>query len=225
MGGARFLFRSRDRAHVHSLCPAHDSDPLGHHCRRGPGRHQATRAGTFARLRVGHGDRVHRHRYCALAGALLYISQTRDVWLGGTALLSMALGMGVPLVLVGVSEGALVPKSGAWMKAVKQFFGVLLLAVAVWTGSPVVAPAAQMPAWAALLIGSAMFLRAIDPLPRRVSGWLRLWKGVGIMALLAGAALVIGALGGSRDPLAPPSGPFAGPAGPPGGARLGGPRP
>jgi len=145
-----------------------------------------------------------------LAGALLYISQTRDVWLGGTALLSMALGMGVPLVLVGVSEGALVPKSGAWMKAVKQFFGVLLLAVAVWTVSPVIPPAAQMLAWAALLIGSAMFLRAIDPLPRRVSGWLRLWKGVGIMALLAGAALVIGALGGSRDPLAPLSGLFAG---------------
>ena len=145
-----------------------------------------------------------------LAGALLYISQSRDVWLGGTALLSMALGMGVPLVLVGVSEGALVPKSGAWMKAVKQVFGVLLLAVAVWTVSPVVPPAAQMLAWAALLIGSAMFLRAIDPLPRRVSGWLRLWKGVGIMALLAGAALVIGALGGSRDPLAPLSGLFAG---------------
>src|SRR4029078_13724250 len=68
-----------------------------------------------------------------LAGALLYISQTRDVVLGGTALFAMAIGMGVPLLAVGVSEGALLPKSGPWMVRVKHVFGVLLLAVAVWT--------------------------------------------------------------------------------------------
>src|SRR6266849_321231 len=67
-----------------------------------------------------------------LAGALLYIGQTRAAVLGGTALFSMAIGMGVPLVLVGVSEGVLLPRSGQWMHAVRQFFGVLLLAVAIW---------------------------------------------------------------------------------------------
>jgi len=66
-----------------------------------------------------------------LAGALLFMSQTRDAILGGTALFSMAIGMGVPLVLVGVSGGLVLPKSGHWMNAVKQFFGVLLLAVAI----------------------------------------------------------------------------------------------
>ncbi len=71
-----------------------------------------------------------------LAGALLYIAQTRDVALGGAALFAMALGMGVPLVVVGVSEGALLPKAGPWLVRVKQFFGVLLLAVAVWIVSP-----------------------------------------------------------------------------------------
>ncbi len=71
-----------------------------------------------------------------LAGALLYISQTRDVALGGSALFAMALGMGVPLLVIGVSEGALLPKAGRWMSAVKKFFGVLLLAVAVWIVSP-----------------------------------------------------------------------------------------
>lgn len=71
-----------------------------------------------------------------LAGALLYISQTRDVALGGTALFAMALGMGVPLLAVGVSGGALLPKAGRWMNAVKKFFGVLLLAVAAWIVSP-----------------------------------------------------------------------------------------
>ena len=71
-----------------------------------------------------------------LAGALLYIAQTRDVALGGAALFTMALGMGVPLIVVGISEGALLPKSGPWLNRVKQFFGVLLLAVAAWIISP-----------------------------------------------------------------------------------------
>jgi len=75
-----------------------------------------------------------------LAGALLYISQTRDVALGGAALFAMALGMGIPLIAVGVSEGALLPKSGPWLNRVKYFFGVLLLAVAVWIVWPVVTP-------------------------------------------------------------------------------------
>jgi thiol:disulfide interchange protein DsbD len=141
-----------------------------------------------------------------LAGALLYISQTRDVVLGGAALFTMALGMGVPLVAVGVSEGALLPKAGAWMKAVKGFFGVLLLVVALWIVSPVLPPAAVMAGWAALLVGSAMFLRALDPLPADAPGAARLAKGVGIMALVAGAALLVGALAGSRDPLRPLAG-------------------
>ncbi len=71
-----------------------------------------------------------------LAGALLYIAQTRDVALGGAALFTMALGMGVPLLIVGVSEGALLPKSGPWLNRVKQLFGILLLAVAAWIVSP-----------------------------------------------------------------------------------------
>ncbi|MEO5677129.1 MAG: cytochrome c biogenesis protein CcdA, partial [Usitatibacter sp.] len=75
-----------------------------------------------------------------LAGALLYIGQTRDVMLGGGALFAMALGMGIPLVVVGVSEGAFLHKSGPWMEGVKKFFGVLLLAVAVWIVWPVVSP-------------------------------------------------------------------------------------
>ena len=75
-----------------------------------------------------------------LAGALLYISQTKDVLLGGGALFSMAMGMGVPLLVVGVSEGAFLPKSGPWMEKVKKFFGVLLLAVAVWIAWPVISP-------------------------------------------------------------------------------------
>ena len=138
-----------------------------------------------------------------LAGALLYIGQTRDALMGGTALFVMALGMGLPLVVVGVSEGALLPRAGSWMNAVKQFFGVLLLAVAVWIVSPVLPPAGVLLAWAALLIGSGVLLRAIDPLPPQARTVVRLGKALGLVALLAGAAMLAGALGGSRDPLMP----------------------
>jgi thioredoxin:protein disulfide reductase len=138
-----------------------------------------------------------------LAGALLYISQTRDVVLGGGALFAMALGMGVPLVIVGVSEGALLPKAGAWMEGVRRFFGVLLLAVGIYIVSPVIPVAAQMVLWAALLIGSAVFLRAVDPLPPSASSWWRLWKAAGIVFLVTGIALLVGALTGTRDVLRP----------------------
>ncbi|MGB9150564.1 MAG: protein-disulfide reductase DsbD [Burkholderiales bacterium] len=141
-----------------------------------------------------------------LAGALLYISKTHDVILGGSALFTMALGMGVPLLLVGASAGTLLPRAGLWMEAVKKFFGVLLLGVAIWLISPVIPPVAHMLLWAALLIISAMYLSAIDPLPADVSGWHRLWKGAGVIALLAGVALVIGALSGGRDVLQPLAG-------------------
>ena len=138
-----------------------------------------------------------------LAGALLYISQTKNVVLGGSALFAMALGMGVPLIAVGVSEGALLPKAGPWMDGVKKFFGVLLLAVAVWVISPIIPVAVQMIAWAALLVGSGVALRAIDPLPASAGGWARAGKALGVMLLLAGAAMLVGALSGARDPLRP----------------------
>lgn len=141
-----------------------------------------------------------------LAGALLYISQTHDVLLGGTALFVMALGMGVPLIAVGVSEGALLPKSGPWMNSVKNFFGVLLLAVAIWIVSPVLPAAATMLLWAALLVGGGVFLRAIDSLPPGAGAAARLGKGAGVMALVAGVALLVGTLAGGRDPLHPLAG-------------------
>jgi thiol:disulfide interchange protein DsbD len=138
-----------------------------------------------------------------LAGALLYISQTGDVALGGAALFTMALGMGVPLVAVGVTEGAFLPRAGAWMGGVRRFFGVLLLAVALWVVSPLLPAPLVLAAWGTLFIGSGVFLRAIDPLPPAATGWSRLWKAVGLAVLVIGVALLVGALSGSRDPLRP----------------------
>ncbi len=141
-----------------------------------------------------------------LAGALLYISQSRDMVLGGAALFAMAIGMGLPLLVIGASAGALLPKAGAWMQSVKNLFGVLLIAAAIWIVSPVIPAAAHMLLWAALLIVSAIYLRAIDALPAGAGGLRKLWKGVGVIALLLGIALLVGALTGGRDILRPLSG-------------------
>lgn len=141
-----------------------------------------------------------------LAGALLYIGRTGDWVLGGSGLFAMALGMGAPLLAVGASAGTLMPRVGPWMNSVKQFFGVLLLGLAIWLVSPVIPPVMHMLAWAALLIVSAIYLHAIDPLPPGASGLRKFWKGVGLIALLTGVALLLGALSGGRDVLQPLSG-------------------
>lgn len=138
-----------------------------------------------------------------LAGALLYISQTRDVVIGGGALFAMAAGMSVPLLLVGVSAGALLPRAGPWMESVKRLFGVLLMGVALWTFSPVIPVWAQMLAWAALFIVSAVYLRVFDALPAQSGGWPRLWKGFGVVLLLLGAVQIVGVASGGRDVLVP----------------------
>ena len=141
-----------------------------------------------------------------LAGALLYIGQSRDVLLGGSALFAMALGMGVPLLAVGASAGFLLPRVGPWMETVKRFFGVLLLGVAIYLVSPFIPPAAHLLAWGALLVVTAIYLRAIDPLPVHAHGFHRFSKGIGIIALVAGIAFLVGAFSGSRDVLQPLSG-------------------
>lgn len=141
-----------------------------------------------------------------LAGALLYIGQTRDVALGGLALFSLALGMGVPLLVVGATAGTLLPNSGAWTESVKRLFGVVMLAVAIYFVSPVITVLVQQLLWAALLVVSATYLHALDPLPTDAPGHRRLFKGVGMLALVTGIALLVGALAGHRDLLQPLAG-------------------
>ena len=130
-----------------------------------------------------------------LAGALVYISQTRDVLVGGAALFSMAVGMSIPLLLVGVSAGSLLPKAGAWMDSVKRFFGVLMLAMALWLVSPVLPASVQMILWAALLLGYGAYLL------RRRGHWAALAFGAAFGIL--GAMQLVGVASGGRDPLAP----------------------
>jgi len=135
-----------------------------------------------------------------LAGALVYLSQTRDVWLGGSALFTLAAGMSVPLLLLGASAGALLPKAGVWMNDVKRVFGLLLLAVAIWIVQPVLPAAVALGLWGALLVGSAVAL--LQGAPRQ---WFGVWMRRATAALLAifGVLQLIGAASGGTDPLQP----------------------
>ncbi|MDR1661209.1 MAG: protein-disulfide reductase DsbD [Azoarcus sp.] len=138
-----------------------------------------------------------------LAGALLYIAQTGNAVFGGLALFVLALGMGAPLLVVALAARSVLPKAGPWMEGVKKAAGVLLLAVALWVATPALPALAVMLGWAALLLFSGVFLSALDPLPRTARGWQRFWKALGVALLVGGAAMLIGALAGSRDPLQP----------------------
>lgn len=138
-----------------------------------------------------------------LAGALLYIAQTGNAALGGAALFALALGMGAPLLLVGTFSRSLLPRPGPWMEGVKQFFGVLMLATALWLVSPVLPGWLAMLGWALLLILPAIYLSALDPLPSNAHGWQRFGKGLGVVLLLCGALLLVGLLGGAQNPLQP----------------------
>jgi len=130
-----------------------------------------------------------------LAAALVYISQSRDVLIGGSALFAMAIGMSVPLMLVGVSAGALLPRAGMWMDGVKRFFGVLMLAMGWWLVAPVLPAAAQMLGWAALFVGYGMYL-----LLNR-GQWFA--KSAALVFVALGLVQLVGVVSGGRDPLAP----------------------
>lgn len=139
-----------------------------------------------------------------LAGALVYISQTRDVWLGGTALFSLAAGMSMPLLLVGASAGSLLPRAGAWMDEVKRFFGLLLLGVALYTVQPVWPTAIVLAMWGALLLAAAVLLVSDQHRGHRGGLSKSLWRRV-IAAVLAVCGLLefAGAASGGSNPLQP----------------------
>ena len=134
-----------------------------------------------------------------LAAAVLYISQTHDPVFGGMALFVLSLGMGAPLVVFGTAAGKLLPRAGAWMDAVKAVFGVVFLGLAIWMLARILDGLWIMLMSGTLLIASAVYLGALDRLADGVSGWRKLWKALGVILLLIGAAELIGATAGGRD--------------------------
>lgn len=137
-----------------------------------------------------------------LISALSVAIASHDPVLGGVIMFSMALGMGVILVVVAVGAGFLLPKVGPWMERIKHVFGVLLLAVAIYLLGLI----PQVPVlllWGALFIVVSVYLGATQSLPSGSSGWRYLWKGVGTFLLVWGVLALIGGLTGNRDVLRP----------------------
>ena len=137
-----------------------------------------------------------------LAGALLYISQTGDAVLGGMVLFAMGLGVGVPLLVIGTTEGKFLPKTGVWMESIKHVFGVLMLGVAIWFMERVLPGSLVLALWALLFIVTAIYMGALDRSERQ-SKWQGLWRGLGLAILVYGMLLMIGAASGGSNVFKP----------------------
>ena len=129
-----------------------------------------------------------------LAGALIYIGQTGDAVLGGAALFVMSLGMGVPLLLIGLGAGKFMPKPGGWMESVSKIFGIVMLAIALWMLDRVLEPMVMMYLWAILLVGTAVYLKIYEHIIART---------ITILILVLGISVFVGALSGQTNPLKP----------------------
>jgi len=135
-----------------------------------------------------------------LAGSLLYISTTQDAVIGGVALFALGIGMGIPLILVAVGGRRFLPSTGPWMNVVKSFYGVMLLAVAIWLVERLVPAWLALTLWGLLVAITGVQLGAFDAAK---AGWERTRKGLGLVMFAYGLALLTGAVTGASNPLRP----------------------
>jgi len=138
-----------------------------------------------------------------LAGALVYIGQSGDALLGGAALFSLSIGMGIPLLLIGTGAGKYMPRPGGWMDTVSHVFGVVMLAIAIWMLGRILPPSVSMLLWSALLIIVSIYLGALESLQGHHKGIKPFLKGLAIMMLAYGLILFYGGIKGETNPLAP----------------------
>lgn len=123
-----------------------------------------------------------------LMGVLIYISQTGNIFLGGGALFALGLGMGIPLMLIGMSANKWLPKSGAWMEAVRKVMGFCMLALAIWMLSRILMPVTIMLLWSLLLFMVAAFFYVSMP---QYIGRRRMNRFIGIFAAVLGVFVIL----------------------------------
>ncbi|OYZ66338.1 MAG: protein-disulfide reductase [Sulfuricurvum sp. 24-42-5] len=138
-----------------------------------------------------------------LAGALVYIGQSGDALLGGAALFVLSIGMGIPLLLIGIGAGKYMPRPGGWMDTVSHIFGVIMLAIAIVILSRIVTPSIAILLWAFLFIIVSVYFGALESLHGHYKGIKAFYKGVGIILLAYGLMLFYGGVKGAENPLAP----------------------
>ncbi|MFG1357354.1 protein-disulfide reductase DsbD [Xanthobacter pseudotagetidis] len=138
-----------------------------------------------------------------LAAALLYAAQTGDGLRGGAALFMLGLGMGLPLVAAGTFGARILPRSGPWLGRMKAVCGVMFLAVAVALAARLLPGPAGLVLWGALAVGVGVFAGSLDRMNAASGAPSRLGKAAGLVALLYGGLLIVGAAGGAGNPLRP----------------------
>ena len=138
-----------------------------------------------------------------LAGALIYIGQTGDALLGGAALFVMSIGMGLPLLLIGAGAGKFMPRPGGWMDTLTHVFGAVMLAIAIWMLGRILPDMVTMLLWAIFFMFSAVYMGALEPLEAGKRSWNALVKAIGVLFIIYGALVFIGALSGSKSMLTP----------------------
>lgn len=134
-----------------------------------------------------------------LAGALIFIGQHGDPLLGGSALFALSLGMGLPLIAIGTSEGSLLPRAGDWMNTIKSIFGILMLGLAIWMLDRIIPGWVVLLLWGSLLIVAAIYMGALNSLNIDANGLIKFWKGIGIVLLIYGTLLIIAGASGNHN--------------------------
>jgi thiol:disulfide interchange protein DsbD len=135
-----------------------------------------------------------------LIGVLTYIAQTKNVLLGCITLFVLSMGMGTPLLLIGTSAGKLLPETGSWMNVIKYVFGILFLAVAIELLSRISPSVISMGLWASLLIFSGIYSGALT---YSTTNRQKFNQGVGLILLIYGFLILIGASLGATNPVQP----------------------
>ena len=138
-----------------------------------------------------------------LAGALLYIAQSGDAIYGGIMLFVMGLGMGAPLLVIGLSSGKLLPRPGGWMDEVKKLFGFLMLIMAVWILARVLGAFFELLGYGVIGVFAAIYLGVFEAAN---SGWAKFKKALCVLVFIYSLMLIIGAFLGSKDAFSPLSG-------------------
>ncbi len=139
----------------------------------------------------------------ALIATLTVMAQSGDMVRGGTALFAMSMGMGAPLLVVGAAQGKFLPKAGAWMAAVKNAFGFMMLGLAIWMMSRVLPGEVTLALWGILIFMAGVYLGGLTTLTSESFGVQKLGKGFGLLAIIYGAVLLVGSLAGSNSILRP----------------------
>ncbi|MBA3661622.1 MAG: protein-disulfide reductase DsbD [Gammaproteobacteria bacterium] len=130
-----------------------------------------------------------------LVGVLIYIGQTGNIVLGGTALFALGIGMGIPLLLIGTSAGRWLPRSGNWMIIVKKLFGFMMLGMAIWMLSRLLSQPVVMLLWGLLFITIALYFSFVLTKPAK---WrVMMQTGSGLLAF-TGLLFVFGGMGLSQ---------------------------